>query len=99
MNLKDLISRQETINDLNTANPSMLWNKSSIEAFLMAQPSAYLKQKKGKCTKIETHMDIGDADWMNCSACGSNFYFSEREPIEHPNFCPYCGADMRGEQE
>ena len=34
-----------------------------------------------------------------CSECQGEPYFSTREGIEIYKFCPFCGADMRGEIE
>lgn len=31
---------------------------------------------------------------QRCSICGYEEYFANR-----PNFCPHCGADMRGDKE
>ena len=42
--------------------------------------------------------DIGDGDYIYvCSACGATWTFNDGTPAEnHMNFCPDCGADMRG---
>ena len=36
----------------------------------------------------------GGNDWVHCSECGHLEVMASRT-----NFCPNCGADMRGEQE
>lgn len=36
-------------------------------------------------------------DEWECSECGSLIALSDDEN-GHPNFCPHCGADMRGEK-
>ena len=33
-------------------------------------------------------------DWMHCSVCGRR---EPHVPAAMTNYCPYCGADMRGE--
>lgn len=35
------------------------------------------------------------ANTLACSKCGYNFV----TPESNPNYCPCCGADMRGEEE
>lgn len=56
----------------------------------LCRPSAQPERPKGKwIPKSESGCII------ECSSCG------ERITVlgdEHPNFCPYCGVDMRGEQ-
>lgn len=44
---------------------------------------------------------ISDGMWYKCSACGTEYsddiYNVSHDSDYHPNFCPKCGADMRGE--
>ncbi len=42
----------------------------------------------------EGDIEFGVPPSNECSECGYN----EDEHL-HPNFCPYCGADMRGNKE
>ena len=71
---------------------------------IKALPSAQPERKKGKWT--EKHHAYSDEEsvieeWQSCrcSECGRYdtrpymYYFSE------PNYCSYCGADMRGETD
>lgn len=53
------------------------------------QPSA---QKKGKWFNHYCEED-GEKDGIECSECHDWWYIGYE-----PNFCPNCGADMRGEQ-
>lgn len=43
------------------------------------------------------HWDIKDNMWWVCSACGCQTRMMKKYNV--PNFCPACGADMRGEEE
>lgn len=43
------------------------------------------------------HWDIKDNMWWVCSACGCKTRMMKKYNV--PNFCPACGADMRGEEE
>lgn len=49
--------------------------------------------KKGKW--IRHYCEDGHPDGWQCGQCAEWYYFGEKKP----NFCPNCGADMRGEEE
>lgn len=36
---------------------------------------------------------------IRCSVCGETEYLDEPEQYKDWDFCPHCGADMRGEKE
>lgn len=52
-------------------------------------PSAQPKREKGKWITQEF------GSWAECSECHELYDI----PMAHSNFCPNCGADMRGEQD
>ena len=56
-----------------------------------ALPSAEPQRKKGKWIK----MSDADGIYWACSECGEDI--PRTESIDKINFCPNCGADMRGE--
>jgi|GEM_PF-2707613 len=62
-------------------------------------PSAQPERKKGKWVQTIKHHkdDEQEYDYIeeNCSACGCRRKIGWRGT----NFCPMCGADMRGEQD
>lgn len=70
------------------------WNKvirSTVEELKSAQP----ERKKGKWVEHhEPYTWMGYTYWT-CSECG---FGEENENKIKFNFCPNCGADMRGEQ-
>lgn len=47
--------------------------------------------------KVSVHKTYYD---VSCSVCGINSFFqvNEKDSVSYANFCPNCGADMRGEQ-
>lgn len=66
-------------------------------------PSVEPERKTGKCTKINCpyRTEHKNGKWKNialftreCSECGAQFH-----ELEYDNFCPNCGADMRGGNE
>ena len=95
--MSDLISRQDAIDVFEILADKM----SDAGKTVMAQAVAVLKdlqsadpeRKKGKWI-YDTKRVMGDG-WMynqyHCSECGQQIIGAVR------NFCPYCGADMRGE--
>ena len=70
-------------------------NDIDIQTILIL-PSAQSERKKGKWMRQQ-----GDYDWADiCSECGEsyigkNYSMSSKPPV---NFCPNCGADMRGKE-
>ena len=57
--------------------------------------SEWLKKNKGKWICREVHGDAGMYLYneYKCSCCGDTY---SSEGVEY-DFCPWCGADMRGE--
>lgn len=53
------------------------------------------ERKKGQWELIEEDWNV-----YRCSACGEDWVLETATPQENNmNFCPFCGADMRGEEE
>ena len=65
---------------------------------ILELPSVIPQQKKGKWIEKE-YMDTGLSEiW--CSNCkDSNFYNQTDNPFIPTNYCPNCGADMRGDAD
>ena len=66
------------------------------------QPTVEPERKKGKWQPYK----YGDDTWHQCSACGvADRYidivkrdgYMDYRMVCIRNFCPYCGADMRGD--
>lgn len=56
------------------------------------EPPTYVLQKHGKW---ERHDDGIFVYWL-CSECQQYPWYDDEDL---PNYCPYCGADMRGDAE
>lgn len=87
--MDDLISRQAAIeivrNRVKRFTTACVLAVTEIEKLPSAQP----ERKKGKwieCEEDWRHQIV----WWRCSECNYNV-------SAHYNFCPNCGADMRGE--
>ena len=96
--MDDLISRQvmrdtmyheafEVDSDLQKWDSGCWIRYKMFENVIDKIPSA---QKKGHWVKQNPMVDTEE-----CSACGYNIYSAE---LETP-FCPWCGSDMRGEND
>ena len=59
-----------------------------------AMAFAYSEKKKGKWDK-----DSNMAFYWKCSECGAYLFWRHEDFIVNgnPNYCPNCGADMRGQ--
>ena len=87
----DLIERQAAIDGLKEAfNPSIT-NFVKAKMVIDDLPSAQPQRIRGKWTVKEGEL----AFWDVCSVCRKVIIHI----TPHYNFCPNCGADMRGEQD
>ena len=61
-------------------------------------PAADVREVKMGKWKVSVHKTYYD---VSCSVCGINSFFrvDEKDSVSYANFCPNCGADMRGEQD
>ena len=92
----DLISRQALLEKKKRIPIAMIVTEDKIiyrdvvfVKDIEVLPSADPERKKGKW--IDKSGGIKDA-WNYCSICGE-------QAIDLYDFCPNCGADMRGEEE
>ena len=70
-------------------------NKEIFDSIIDAQPTADVKEVvRGEWVERDEYYD--DIVYR-CSACRTDFCLFEGTPQENEwNFCPMCGADMRG---
>lgn len=69
-----------------------------VNRLLLEAPSAdVVERKRGKWVADGKPVDPErDSCW--CSVCGAWLVGSDEYHVDH-NFCPNCGADMRGEKQ
>ena len=95
--MNDLISRQEAI-DAIIAETYMdgaygYADCKDLVDTLENLPSAQPEQKKGKWVYDSESYPLGNpAGYYNCNQCGESVLCKS-------NYCPNCGADMRGDED
>jgi len=92
--MSDLISRQAAIDAINRAvtKEAARW---SVEELPSAQPTIE-PRTKGEWIIEGTELNHR----LRCSCCSSLAIWAPYAmSFIAPNFCPNCGADMRGEQD
>ena len=89
--MSDLISRQAAIDALDTGLWGVEWDKALATAMLKDLPSAEPERKNGK------YLKTGDPKWIECSECGMHTRYLKKYNV--PNFCPACGAYMKGTED
>lgn len=105
--MDDLISRQAAIDALadmhcKSDEDGYVWIiRSDAWARIDALPSVTPKQKHGKWEEKAVSDEKVIDEWQSarCSACGKYHTAPYMYYFDNYNFCPNCGADMRGEQE
>ena len=93
----DCISRQALLNA--TVKKSSIWNHitnsegDNLEAIVSKLPPITPQPRKGHW--------MGKGDFTTCSCCNEMSYPFEPTGYGsfYHNYCPNCGADMRGEEE
>ena len=110
--MSDLISRQAAI-DATWFEPSCtdpLNVLTEVRDRLKALPSAQLERKNGRWIPVDSYSTFGgdEATWMAhgnpvafyyCSECKEQAYAGEDGESLLTDYCPNCGADMRGVQD
>ena len=82
--MSDLISRQAVLDELEKWDWQELYLPIHFKQILDDVPSV---ENKGEW--ISEYDEDGKTGWYECSCCHSERAFNT-------NFCPDCGADMRG---
>lgn len=93
----DLISRKSANDALHTwfadgFEEDRWWNSTHVLAAIEGVPSAQPERKKGKWI-------WHTSDIWECSECGRRTHVDECMEKPMYEWCPYCGAEMKGEQE
>ena len=77
------------IKDAETIDPKYIEAINSYKSFINAQPTADVRENvKGRW--------LYGRIWWTCSQCKKEIYTVDHKPF---NFCPHCGADMRGDNK
>lgn len=85
------MTREQAISSLITIK--MLFDNSYAHEALDMAIEALKDRPQGEWIKYESPIDYDDGkDAWDCSLCGAMVG-------KRMNFCPNCGADMRGEQD
>ena len=106
----DLISRSALKEELekyyeDKITPSVRFAISILQNIIDNAPTvhgivAFVERPKGEWIADTSHCYNDDEDTFECSVCKEPFTLICGTPKDNLyNFCPNCGADMRGEKE
>ena len=103
----DCISRQKAISALYEWECDNKDDRDAIDVINGLPPIQPKRGKwiedKGQQTLMQNFIERGEV-WRVCSVCGAGHMIGHKYASDkayhdrHHNFCPNCGADMRGEQ-
>ena len=95
--MNDTISKQTAIDVAFDIYPDDEYFREQFVKRIMALPSAQPQKMKGKW------IDCKSSPHWKCSHCGYRAPYFGFEPDDMSEwlseFCPHCGADMRGESD
>ena len=91
--MRDLISRQAVIDALELGLENDYVDATEFLTFIKQLPSAESEQKKGEWVYDGIR---GRFPACKCSICG-HYENADWALLQGANFCPNCGAEMRGE--
>ena len=93
-----LIQHIENLQNINSEDDCFCGNLQAFKSILNFQPTAdVVEHKRGEWS---LNVDDWFGDCYKCSACGEEFILNEGNPKDNGyNYCPNCGADMRGERD
>lgn len=99
--MSDYISREELIDSLNTVGLSpdyirmQVYPREVVKMIICDCPKADVRANiHGEWEEVTDYKDDNVYQWhIICSVC------RQRGMFESDNFCPNCGADMRGGEE
>ena len=109
--VRDTIDRQAAIDAFLTEltererkNLLHTWSTVEVKYFVVDMleklPSAQPERKKGKWIAQEDELGEYASGCFECSNCHEVFWVESGTPQDNEyNYCPNCGADMRGEQD
>ena len=104
--MDDLISRTWLLSEYDKRHKGPPGGaRKLIEEAPSAQPKkGKWIEDKGQQILMQNFIERGEV-WRVCSVCGAGHMIGHKYAIDkayhgrHHNFCPSCGADMRGEQD
>jgi rubrerythrin len=87
------MTREEAKRVLYVYRAVNLVDESHREAFDTAIKALEQESKKGHWIMTSDYLTTayGSVDYVKCSCCGE-------DSLEEGDYCPNCGADMRGEE-
>ena len=99
----DRLKEWDTKDKTDKALYNFILNRINEQPTIQPKKGRWLEDK-GQQTLMQNLIEMGEV-WRVCSVCGAGHMIGHKYAIDkayhdrHHNFCPNCGADMRGEQD
>lgn len=83
------------LSEVPSVQPEQGCDECVFKPFKQFQP----ERKKGKWVECDHDKWNGDVCAYRCSECGGAYHLNNEKVIAIWNFCPNCGAEMKGEND